>query len=85
MIPALRPYFLLFFAIGAIVLLVKTGHMLGAAAPTQYQASGARRYLPAILIPLEWVIPPVAIFLRLGEIPAAWPALRACGPGNEGT
>jgi protein-S-isoprenylcysteine O-methyltransferase Ste14 len=79
MIEPLRSYFLLFYAIGLIVLLAKTVHMAVAAAPSQYQPSGARRYLPAILIPLEWVVPPVAIFLQVGEVHAEWLSVRACG------
>ena len=36
-------------------------------------------YLPALLIPVEWVLPPVLIFLGVGELEATWMPLRIVG------
>lgn len=76
---ALRAYFLLFYGAGLVVLLARTTRMFFASPAAEYQPSGAHRYLPAILIPLEWVVPPLVIFLRVGEITAEWPVVRALG------
>ena len=40
---------------------------------------GCGGYLPALLIPVEWVLPPVLIFLGVGELEASWMPLRIVG------
>jgi protein-S-isoprenylcysteine O-methyltransferase Ste14 len=41
--------------------------------------TGLRGYLPAFLIPVEWVLPPVLIFLGIGEIEVGWLPIRLVG------
>jgi protein-S-isoprenylcysteine O-methyltransferase Ste14 len=79
MAESLRLYFLLFYAIGVAVLLVKVIPSAFRTAPGEIKAPGARRILPALLLPWNWLVPPLLILLRLGEITAAWTPLRIAG------
>jgi protein-S-isoprenylcysteine O-methyltransferase Ste14 len=40
---------------------------------------GWRWYVPVVLLPLEWLLPPVLIALRIGEIEADWLPVRVVG------
>jgi protein-S-isoprenylcysteine O-methyltransferase Ste14 len=40
---------------------------------------GWRSYVPTFLLPVEWVLPPVLIFLGVGELDAGWLPLRLVG------
>jgi protein-S-isoprenylcysteine O-methyltransferase Ste14 len=76
---ALRLYFLTFYVVGIVVLIIS---VLSASVPptaVEKQPQGVLRYLPVILIPVNWMLPPSAIFLHLGEIGADWEALRVLG------
>jgi hypothetical protein len=48
---ALRSYFLIYYAIGLTIILVKIVNMVAAGKPGLYQPSGLRRFLPLVLIP----------------------------------
>jgi protein-S-isoprenylcysteine O-methyltransferase Ste14 len=41
--------------------------------------SGWRKYVPAVLLPLEWIVAPVLIAFRIGEIDAGWLPVRLFG------
>ena len=79
MAEALRMYFLFFYAIGLAVLLVKVMPSAFRAPPGEINASGASRVLPALLLPWNWLTPPLLILLHLGEIAATWTPLRIVG------
>jgi len=79
MAEAARAFFLAFYAIALLILAFKTVQMLSARPPAERQASGAQRFLPAILIPLQFAVPVLAILFRIGELHADWPLVRACG------
>lgn len=38
-----------------------------------------RWYVPPVLLPFEWLLPPAVIILGLGEIPAGWLPVRLLG------
>jgi protein-S-isoprenylcysteine O-methyltransferase Ste14 len=40
---------------------------------------GWRWYIPPVLLPLEWLLPPALIVLRIGEIEASWLPVRVVG------
>jgi protein-S-isoprenylcysteine O-methyltransferase Ste14 len=40
---------------------------------------GWRWYVPPILLPVEWLLPPVLIAFRAGEVEADWLAVRVAG------
>jgi protein-S-isoprenylcysteine O-methyltransferase len=46
---------------------------------TLYRIKGWRWYLPPVLLPIEWLLPPILIALQVGEIEAAWTAVRVAG------
>ena len=47
--------------------------------PAQSRIRGWRWYIPWVLLPVEWVLPPALIALRIGEIEAGWLPLRVVG------
>ncbi len=79
MAAALRFDFLVVYAVGLLVVALRTIGTLGPRQRGERGASGARRYLPAILIPLQFVVPPLALLLRAGELDAEVPAVRLVG------
>jgi protein-S-isoprenylcysteine O-methyltransferase Ste14 len=40
---------------------------------------GWRWYIPALLLPVEWLLPPALIALRIGEIETSWLPVRVVG------
>jgi protein-S-isoprenylcysteine O-methyltransferase len=47
--------------------------------PTLSRIGGWRWYVPVVLLPVEWLLAPVLIALRVGEIEANWLPVRAVG------
>jgi protein-S-isoprenylcysteine O-methyltransferase Ste14 len=47
--------------------------------PTLSRIRGWRWYVPVVLLPLEWLLPPAVIALRVGEIEAGWLPVRVVG------
>ncbi len=47
--------------------------------PTLSRIAGWRRYVPVVLLPAEWLLPPVLIALRVGEVEAGCLPVRAVG------
>lgn len=76
---ALRLYFLTFYVVGIVVLIIRVVFASVPLTKVEKQPQGVLRYLPVILISVNWMLPPSAIFLRLGEIGADWDALRVLG------
>lgn len=76
---ALRLSSLALFAVGPVVAVLA---LLGRAvkpSPTAYRIGGWRWYVPVVLLPIEWLLPPVLIALRIGELEAGWLPLRVVG------
>jgi protein-S-isoprenylcysteine O-methyltransferase Ste14 len=76
---ALRLFFLAFYAISILVLLVRVLPLAFRAAPAEQGAQGATRYLPVLLLPMGFLVPPLAMLTRAGEIDVAWWAVRVTG------
>jgi protein-S-isoprenylcysteine O-methyltransferase Ste14 len=76
---ALRLLSLALFAVGpvvAVLALLRRGLKPSA---TLYRIKGWRWYVPAVLLPAEWLLPPALIALRVGEIEAGWLPVRVVG------
>jgi protein-S-isoprenylcysteine O-methyltransferase Ste14 len=79
MIEVLRLSALAVFAVGPVVAglaLLRRGLR---PSPTVARIGGWRGYVPAVLLPAEWLLPPALIALRAGEIEAGWLPLRVVG------
>jgi protein-S-isoprenylcysteine O-methyltransferase Ste14 len=75
----LRLCFLALYAVGpAVALLALLRRRLGPASPRR-RVGGWRWYVPAVLLPAEWLLPPALILLGTGEMQAGWPAVRLLG------
>jgi protein-S-isoprenylcysteine O-methyltransferase Ste14 len=75
----LRLCFLALYAVGpAVALLALLRRRLGAAT-VRCRVEGWRWYVPAALLPVEWLLPPALILLGFGDIQAGWPPVRLLG------
>ena len=79
MAEALRLFFLAFYAIGVVVLVLRVLPLAFRSAPAERRAEGIDLYLPIILLPIGFLIPPAAMLTRVGELNAGWPAVRLVG------
>lgn len=79
MIEALRLFFLAFYAIGIAVLVVRVLPLALRSAPAERRADGMSRYLPFVLLPVGFLVPPVVMLTRAGELDAGWLAVRLVG------
>jgi protein-S-isoprenylcysteine O-methyltransferase len=76
---ALRLSALALFAVGpviAVLALLRRGLKQSA---TLSRIKGWRWYVPVVLLPVEWLLPPALIALHVGEIEAGWLAARVVG------
>jgi protein-S-isoprenylcysteine O-methyltransferase Ste14 len=76
---ALRLSSLAFFAVGPVVAVLALLRRKLKSSPTFTRIRGWRWYVPMVLLPIEWLLPPVLIALRVGEIEAAWLLVRVVG------
>ena len=76
---AVRLFFLGFYAVSLLVLAVQVLPAAVRAESGEHHPRDARRYLPAVMLPVAFIVPPVMIFFRIGEIDAEWPAVRMLG------
>jgi protein-S-isoprenylcysteine O-methyltransferase Ste14 len=75
----LRLSSLALFAVGplvAVLALLCRGFRPSA---TLYRIEGWRWYVPMLLLPVEWLLPPALIAFRAGEIEASWLPVRVVG------
>jgi len=79
MFEALRLSALALFAIGPAVAVL--AHLLRHRKPSPilYRMRGWRLYVPAILLPVEWLLAPGLIAIHVGEIGAGWLPVRLSG------
>lgn len=76
---AFRLYFLGFYAVSLLVFVVKVTPASLRVAGVERRAQGAARLLPPILVLFDFVLPPVVIFTRAGELQVPWMPMRALG------
>jgi protein-S-isoprenylcysteine O-methyltransferase Ste14 len=76
---ALRLSSLALFAIGPVVAVLALLRRGLKPSPTLSRIRGWRWYVPAVLLPVEWLLPPALIALRVGEIEAGWLPVRVFG------
>jgi protein-S-isoprenylcysteine O-methyltransferase len=75
----LRLSSLALFAVGPVVAGLALGRRGLRPSPTRSRIRGWRWYVPAVLLPVEWLLPPALIALRVGEIDADWLPVRVAG------
>jgi protein-S-isoprenylcysteine O-methyltransferase Ste14 len=75
---ALRVYFLGFYAVGIVVFVVKVVPASTRVTPER-RAHGVARLLPPLLVLLDFGVPPLLIFTRVGELDVHWLAVRLAG------
>src|SRR5580704_6858631 len=79
MIEALRLLALALYAVGPVVAVMALRYRRREPSPMRSRFRGWRWYLPSVLLPAEWVLPPILIALRIGEIEVGWLPVRAVG------
>ena len=79
MTDALRLLALALFAVGPVVAVLALLRRGREPSPLRSRIRGWRWYVPAVLLPAEWLLPPILIALRIGEIEAGWLPLRVAG------
>jgi protein-S-isoprenylcysteine O-methyltransferase Ste14 len=79
MIEALRMSSLTLFTIGPVVAVQALMRRRLKPSPALSRIRGWRWYVPMVLLPVEWLLPPALIALRVGEIEAGWVSLRIIG------
>jgi len=75
---ALRAYFIGFYAIGAAVLVIVALRPARDDAAVENRPSGIRAYLP-VLAPVNWLVPPILMWFRVGELSVDWSTIRLVG------
>jgi protein-S-isoprenylcysteine O-methyltransferase Ste14 len=75
----LRLFFLVFYAVSVLVLVVRVLPLALRSAPAERRAEGTDLYLPFLLLPIGFLIPPIAMLTRAGEVDAGWWAVRCLG------
>ncbi len=79
MIEALRLSAMALYAVGPVLsVMALRGRWLNPS-PMRARIRSWRWYVPTLLLPVEWVLPPILIALRIGEIEADWLAVRVVG------
>jgi protein-S-isoprenylcysteine O-methyltransferase Ste14 len=79
MTDALRLISLALFAIGPVIAVTALLRRWLEPSPMRSRIRGWRCYVPAVLLPAEWLLPPILIALRIGEIQADWLPVRVVG------
>lgn len=78
---ALRLSSLALFAVGPVVAVLALLRRRLRPSPTLCWITGWRRYVPVVLLPVEWLLPPALIALRIGAFEAGWLPVRVVGLG----
>jgi protein-S-isoprenylcysteine O-methyltransferase Ste14 len=76
---ALRLASLGFFAVGPVVAVPALVCRRLRPSTRLHRIEGWRWYVPMALLPVEWLLPPALIALRMGEIEAGWWPVRVAG------
>ena len=75
----LRLSSLALFAVGPVVAVLALLRRRLKPSPRLSRIKGWRWYVPVVLLPVEWLLPPVLIALRVGEIEVRWLPVRVVG------
>src|ERR1700686_5345543 len=75
----LRLSTLALFAVGPLVAVLALVRRGSKPSLTLYRIRGWRWYVPVLLLPIEWLLPPALIAMRVGEIEAGWLPVRTVG------
>src|SRR5262249_30501563 len=76
---ALRLSSLALFTVGPVVAVLALLRRAFKPSGTLSRIRGWRWYVPVVLLPVEWLLPPALIALRVGEIEAGWLPVRVVG------
>jgi protein-S-isoprenylcysteine O-methyltransferase Ste14 len=76
---ALRLSSLALFAVGPVVAVLALLRRGLKPPPRLSRVTGWHRYVPVVLLPAEWLLPPALIALRAGEVEAGWLPVRLVG------
>jgi protein-S-isoprenylcysteine O-methyltransferase Ste14 len=76
---ALRLLSLALFAVGPAVAVLALLRRAFRQSPRLSRIGGWRWYVPVVLLPVEWLLPPALIAWRVGEIEAGWLPVRVVG------
>jgi|SRR5579871_228153 len=79
MIEALRLSALALYAVGPAVSVIAMWGRWLKPSPMRSRFRGWRWYLRSVLLPAEWLLPPILIALRIGEIETGWLPVRVVG------
>lgn len=79
MADALRLFFLAFYAIAVLVLALKVAPAALRNPPPARRPAGLVRHLHLVLLPVGFLVPPILLWSRVGELPVDVPALRLLG------
>lgn len=79
MVEALRLLSSALFAVGPIVAVMALLRRGIEPSPVRSRIRSWRWYVPAVLLPAEWLLPPILITLRIGEIKVGWLTVRIVG------
>jgi protein-S-isoprenylcysteine O-methyltransferase Ste14 len=75
----LRISALALFVVGPTVAMLALLRRRREPSPILYRMRGWRGYVPAVLLPVEWIAAPALIALRVGEINGGWLPVRLVG------
>src|SRR5262249_49164863 len=75
----LRPCFLGLYAVGPAVAMLALLRRRADGLIAQARAQGWRWYVPPLLLPVEWLLPPALLLLGIGELQASWDFVRLLG------
>jgi protein-S-isoprenylcysteine O-methyltransferase Ste14 len=67
------------FAVGPVVAVLALLRRKFKPAATMCRIEGWRWHVPTFLLPVEWLLPPILIGFRVGEIDAGWLPVRVAG------
>jgi protein-S-isoprenylcysteine O-methyltransferase Ste14 len=76
---ALRLSSLAMFAVGPVVAVLALLRRRLKPSATLSRIRGWRRYVPVVLLPVEWLLPPALIAMRVGEIETGWLPVQVVG------
>jgi protein-S-isoprenylcysteine O-methyltransferase Ste14 len=79
MTEALRLFSLALFAVGPVVAGMALLRRRLEPSLMRSRINSWRGYVPAVLLPAEWLLPPILIALRIGEMEVGWLPLRVVG------
>jgi protein-S-isoprenylcysteine O-methyltransferase Ste14 len=79
MTEVLRLLSLALFAVGPLVAVMAMLRRWLEPSPMRSRIRNWRWYVPAVLLPAEWLLPPILIALRIGAIDVGWLPVRVVG------